>query len=314
MSVETLFVAILVGLTAAFLVLAVHRAIKAPTQKKRFTDALADIHAGELRDIDLNFVENKVEKPTGWMSFWRIKGQYAGQEYENDNQAGIGVFRNAVIGGLFGGLVFPQGVLGLIIGPIVIVVGQYVWLKIQAGKRISTMEKQLPLLLSGLRSYLQAGSTPQQAIISVAGEIPSPLGDELMIVRQNVNVAMPLDEALRRLSERVPSREMQFLASSIEIAIQSGANLEPQLRTIEGVVAQRSRVRAKLATAIASVRPTQIAATVAVPVFFLNSLREPESQAFWFSPDAFIYWLAVIFLFTFGVWGIRILIKRVQEM
>jgi tight adherence protein B len=314
MSVGTLLVAVLIGLTAAFLVMAIYKAIKAPAQKKRFTEALADIHAGELYDIDSSFAENKIEKPTGWMSYWRIKGQHAGQEYENNNQAGIGVLRNAVVGALFGALVFPRGALGLVLGPVVIIVGQYVWLKIQAGKRVSAMEKQLPLLLSGLRSYLQAGSTPQQAIISVAGEIPSPLGDELIIVRQNVNVAMPLDEALRRLSERVPSREMQFLASSIEIAIQSGANLEPQLRTIEGVVAQRSRVRAKLATAIASVRPTQIAATIAVPVFFLNSLREGESQAFWFSPDSLIYWLAILFLSAFGVWGIRILIKRVQEM
>lgn len=314
MDVVGLLLAFLVGLTALFLVLAIGKAMKAPSQKQRFQDALADMQAGELHDIDLAFAENRVEKASGWMSYWRLKAQNAGQEFDNDNSPGLAAIRNAVIGAAFGFLVFPTGVVGLVAVPAIVLVLQMFLLSAQAKKRVATMEKQLPLLLSGLRSYLQAGSTPQQAIISVADEIPSPLGDELKIVKQNVSVAMPLDEALRRLSARVPSREMQFLASSIEIAIRSGANLEPQLETIEGVVKQRARLRAKLATAIAAVRPTQIAAVVAVPVFMVNSLRDEQNRAFWFSPDAIIWWAAIVFLTLFGLWGMRVLIRRIEAM
>jgi tight adherence protein B len=189
-----------------------------------------------------------------------------------------------------------------------------VWFTQQARRRVTTMEKQLPLLLSGLSAQLQAGSNIQQALLAVADDLPEPLGDELRIVKQDINVAVPIDVAMRRLSARVPSREMQFLASSIEIAVRSGSNLEPQIRTIEGVVAQRTRLRQKLATAIASVRPTQIIAIAAVPVFFLNSIRDQQNQAFWLSPEALPWIVGIIFFTVFGLWGIRILIKRIETM
>lgn len=314
MEPDVLMTVVLAGLAAALLVLGVVKTLRDPSQKQKFEDALSDMKSGELHDLDMAFAENRVEKASGWFSAWRIRASNAGQVFDNDQSPGWNALRNMGIGAVVGLFVFPGGAIGAIAVPILILMLQWLWLGAQAKKRIATMEKQLPLLLSGLRSYLQAGSTPQQAIISVADEVPSPLGDELRIVKQSINVAVPLDEALRQLSMRVPSREMQFLASSIEIAVRSGANLEPQLETIEAVVAQRARVRAKLATAIASVRPTQIAATVAVPIFFLNSLRSEDSRAFWFSPDAFLMLLAVAFTTTFGLWGIRVLIKRVEAM
>ena len=314
MEPDVLLVVVLAGIAAALLVLGVFQTLRTPSNKQRFEDALSDMQSGELHDLDMAFAENRPEKASGWFSAWRIRADNAGQVFDNPNQPGWNALRNMGVAAVFGLLIFPGGVVGLVALPIVFLMFQYLWLGAQAKKRIATMEKQLPLLLSGLRSYLQAGSTPQQAIISVADEIPAPLGDELRVVKQSINVAVPLDEALRQLSQRVPSREMQFLASSIEIAVRSGANLEPQLETIEAVVAQRARLRSKLSTAIASVRPTQIAATVAVPVFFLNSLRDEQNRAFWLSPNSLTFVVLVVFSTVFGLWGIRVLIKRIEAM
>lgn len=313
MTVEALLVIFSVGATVLLVFLGVTRVLTQGTAQAQFLEGLQIQEHGELVDVNTTLTKNRVEKVTGWSGYWRSFANRAGQDHADPRTPGLIAAGSIILGAAFGYLVFPGGGIGAALVAICAPIAYRANLGRLARKRAFTLDKQLPLLLTGLRANLQAGSTPQQAIIALANELPNPLGGEIRSLRDELNVSVPLDVALAQLSARVPSREMQFLASSIEIAVRSGANLDPQLQSIETVVEQRIRLHHKLSAAIASVRPTQYAAAIAVPVFFFNSIRDPENEKFWFS-SAGLPWLAgVLVFYLFGLWGIRILIKRVEK-
>lgn len=314
MEVDVLAAVVLTALTAAFLALGIGQTLRAPVEKVKFQEALDDMMAGELRDLSRQTMQPTAPDKRGWFGYWKRTAAQAGQLFDNDRTPGWVALRIAGLAALAGMLVWPGGAVGLLAVPLVVVVAWAGWLRMQAGKRMATMEKQLPVLLAGLRSYLQVPLPPAEAIMNVADDVPSPLGDELQLVKNNVSIAMPLDQALQLMSDRVKSREMQFLVSSVEIAVTSGADLEPQLKTIEDVVEARTRARQKLATAVAGVRPTQIVASLAVPLFLINSFREPTSVAFWLSSMGIAVLAGVAVLTFVALWGMRVMIKRIENL
>jgi tight adherence protein B len=296
-------------LTAAFLVLGVVRTIQRPGRRIRLEQQLSEQAAGELHDLGMPKSQRH-----GWFGYWGRQASRAGVVSDSPTAAGWLPIRNAAFAALAGAVVFPGGVFGGVAGFAAGIAGTVLWWGYQARKRTAVMDKQLPLLLASLRSHLQTGATPQQALMAVADELPAPLGDELQAVKKSLSVAIPLDQTLQQLAERVPTREMQFLASSIEVAVRSGAALDGQLATIESIVRSRTRLRQNLATALASVRPTKWAAIAAVPLFFLNSLRTPENREFWFSADGLPWLLGAAALTFVGIWGMRLLVQRVETL
>jgi tight adherence protein B len=170
----------------------------------------------------------------------------------------------------------------------------------------------LPDLLSQLRSNIQAGSTPQQAMMAVADDIPAPLGDELKTLKRDLNVNVALETAMDDLAKRVPSREMKFLVASVEIAVRSGSDLDPQLATIQEIVQQRTRIRQKLRAAVAQVKPTQILAYGAVPLMFFVSTRTSGNVAYWFGPGIFVL-IGAASAYIAGGLAIRFMVKGVEN-
>lgn len=278
-----------------------------PLSAKRISAALQAQQSSELD------VANGSARLKGWFGYWYNLAVAAGRPIADHKAPGYVALAASVGGALFGYFALPGGPLGAIAMPLVALLAWRLLLGTAARRRLAAIDKQLPLLLSSLRANLRAGATAQQAIMSVADEVPAPLGDELKQLRQSLNVAVPLEEALRRLAARVPSREISFLAASIEIAVRSGADLEPQLVVIQDIVVQRTRLQQKLASAVAQVQPTRIIVILATILFAMNTIRDEESRTFWLSSLGIVVAIAVVFLTVLGLWGIRILVRRVEN-
>ncbi len=305
-----LFTAAGIAATAVLLTLAVVRSLQNPAKRASFEEALRVIGSSEL-DID-TALNKTTRRRRSWGEYWAARVARSGKVVAHPAAPGRTAAGLAGFAALFGLLVFPRGPLGLLAAPPLVLAGYRAWLDAEARKRVAAMEKQLPQLLSGLRANLQAGSTAQQAIVSVADDLPSPLGDELRTLRRDMDVNVPLETALRDLARRVPSREMQFLVASIEIAVRSGAHLDPQLATIQDIVSQRTRIRQKLRAAVAQVKPTKYLAYGAVPAMFAVSLRSAENRAFWFGPG--LLWLIVgAALYAAGGLVIRAMVRSVEN-
>lgn len=305
---QVMLVAVGFAGTAVMLWFAVIRASSTAAQVGRFDAALRHIAASEL-NIDTNLM--RTDKETrNWNDYWGDLVASTGRVVRNEG--GPGRFAIAVAGVTAVGGAVLFGVFGLLGGPLVGLLGLKTFLEFERNKRIQAIDKQLPILLAGLRANLSAQATPQQALMDVAEDMPAPLGDELRALRRDINVNIGLDAALQALSERVTSREVKFLVSSIQIAVRAGAELEPQIAVIQEIVTQRTRIRQKLRGAISQVKPTQYLALGAVPFMFIVSLRTGDQRRYWFGDGLFFLGVAVV-LYLAGAFAIRFMIKSVED-
>lgn len=305
-------VASIMGLAAA-LTLAVYRTLTTTGDKAKFDEALAIIQSSEITELDTPVQKDDDEdsKQT-WNSFWYKKAIQAGRVPADASTPGRYAAGAGIIGAIFGFFVFPGGITGVIMGAVAVGLG-YFYLGFEATKRRNTLDKQMPMLLSSLRSQMHAGVTVQAALINIADDIPSPLGDEIRQVRQDVNVSIPLDQALDSLAARVKSRQMQFLVSSIGIAVRSGSDLVPQLVTIEEISRQRFRIEGKIKSAVALAKPTAYLAMAAPALMFVwNSITNPEYLPYFFG-DGLLLGIAAVVLYTLGVVSVQLLIKNVEK-
>lgn len=294
---------------------AVWLTISRSRSSEKFDEALEIIQSSEITELDGDREEDVVlSGGWSWNKWWYQAAIRAGRTPSDSSSPGRFALGGTIVGALFGFLVFPGGLIGLLIAPIMVVAVGQAWLSYEASKRRAAMDAQMPLLLSSLRSQMHAGVTVQGALMNIADDLPSPLGDEVRQVKRDVNVSIPLDQALSALAQRVPSQQMQFLVSSIGIAVKSGSDLVPQLITIEEIAQQRARITAKIKSATALAKPTAILAAVApivLVIYFFFS--DPAYLNYFFGPGLFVLLIAVL-LYVGGIVTIRMLIKNVENV
>lgn len=307
---------LVIGALAAMtgtLVLAVYSTLSRPIASESFDDALSMMTGRDANEIDLSLSKGPDQQKKGWNGFWYTEFTKSGRQISDEGTPGRVILSIIALSLFFGIFVFPGGLLGLIV-PIVGVGVVYLFLAYEQSKRRATLEKQLPLVLSSLRTQMMAGVTVQGALINVADELPSPIGDEFRQVKADVSVSIPLEESLANLAKRLKSRLMFFLVSSIGVAIQSGSDLIPQLVTIEEIVRQRARIEGKIKSALAFARPTAYLA-MGVPALMGVYLfaTDPSYGNYFFGEG---WWLLAISIAAYagGVLLIRQIVKNVEKI
>lgn len=313
---DPLVILTIIGISglAVSLTLAVWRTITKPVSTDRFDEALAQITGTESFETDTTLSATKKTKKFTWSGYWYDLFVKSGRQIEDRDTPSRIMIGIIAITAFIGFFIFPGGPMGVAV-PAVAVLLVIVWLGMETNKRKGNLEKQLPMLLSGLRAQMQAGMNIQGAIATVAKDLPSPLGDEIRQVRDDVNVSVPLETALQSLADRSQSRIMKFLVSSMGIAIRSGSDLIPQLVVIEETVRQRARIQGKIASALALAKPTAYIA-MAAPVLLGGwmFISDPSYPAFYFSPDGFLMLLVALGLYVAGVVVVQIMVSNVEKV
>ncbi len=310
-----LILVIAVAAVAALVTLAVYRSLSGHSAGgETFEDALAKMTGTEDFSIDTSLAKTSKSSSFSWNKYWATAFEKAGRKVADPSGPGRMMLVFVVVAIFFGLAVWPGGVyFGFI--PVLVVAGMSLYLSLVRGRRKGQLEQQLPLLLSGLRTQMQAGLTAQGAILAVADELPAPLGDEIRIVKADVSVSVPLDVALQSLAERSQSRIMKFLVSSMGIAIRSGQDLIPQLVVIEETVRQRARIQGKIRSALAMAKPTayiSMAAPLALGAWMF--ITDPTYPAFYFGPNGFIMLLIAAMLYAAGVFTVFVMVSNVEKV
>lgn len=282
---------------------------------EKFDEALEIIKSSEITELDGTNTGSE-DSPSGWTwnNWWYSAVRKAGRQPAEKTTPGRVALGSVIVAALFGFLVFPGGISGLAVGGVAVVAAGRAWFSYEASKRRAAMDLQMPLLLSSLRAQMHAGVTVQAALINIADDLPSPLGDEVRQVKRDVNVSIPLEQALDALADRVPSKQMEFLVSSIGIAVKSGSDLVPQLVTIEEIAQQRSRILGKIKSAVALAKPTALlasAAPIVLAVYFF--LSDPAYIAYFLGPGLLFLFLA-IGLYVGGLLLIRLFVSNVENV
>jgi tight adherence protein B len=161
--------------------------------------------------------------------------------------------------GISGGISFLIGaVVGFFIPPF--------YVRRQQGKRLSRFNDQLSDMLNLMVNGLRAGYSIMQAMEAVSKELPSPISDEFHRVIQEMQLGIPMEKALDNLFRRIPSDDLDFVITAINVQREVGGNLSEILDTISFTIRERVRIKGEIRVMTSQVRASGTAMAL-IPIF-----------------------------------------------
>ena len=167
-------------------------------------------------------------------------------------------------------------------------------------KRILKFARQLPDALDMIVRSLRAGHPASVAIGLVAREMPDPLGTEFGIVSDEITFGLSLENAVRKLSQRVGFEGLHLLSVSLSIQSRTGGNLTEILHNLSSVLRERQKLRLKIRALSAEGRMSAwIISLFPVVMFLILQLAAPAYYGtVWNNPI-----ILPVFL-IFGIWAL----------
>jgi len=118
-----------------------------------------------------------------------------------------------------------------------------VWLRTRARKRVQEFVLQLPDTLALIIGGMRAGFSLQQSILNVSKEAPEPTATEFMRLGQELQLGIPLQEALDGMVRRIKSPDLEMIVSVFKIHGRVGGNLAMVLENVGSTIRERVRLR-----------------------------------------------------------------------
>lgn len=115
-------------------------------------------------------------------------------------------------------------------------------------RRVSSFEEQFPDCLEFVSRSMRAGHAFSVAIEMAHREFSEPLAGELRRAFEEQNLGQPLEIVLRKLSQRVPSMDVQFFVSAVLLQKRTGGNLAELLDKLANLIRERFKLRARIRT------------------------------------------------------------------
>ncbi len=175
----------------------------------------------------------------------------------------------AFLSWLLGGHGFDiQSAVSLIFGGVVgfFLPGFYV--RRQQRQRLTRFNDQLPDMLNLMVNGLRAGYSTMQAMEAVSKELPPPISDEFRRVVQEMQLGITMETALDNLLRRIPSDDLDFVITAINVQREVGGNLSEILDVISFTIRERIRIKGEIRVLTAQVR-TSGTFMALIPVFLV---------------------------------------------
>lgn len=203
------------------------------------------------------------------------------------------VFMSTVVTALLAYIIqpfIPSAVIGGIVGFFL----PRFYVKRQQTVRLYKFNDQLADMLNLMVNGLRAGYSTMQALEAVSRELPTPISDEFRRVVQEMQIGIPMENALENLLRRIPSDDLDFVVTAINVQREVGGNLSEILDTISFTIRERVRIKGEIRVMTASVR-TSGAVLSLIPVFLSLALWfvSPEYIGSFFDRGPVCGWAAV---------------------
>jgi tight adherence protein B len=161
----------------------------------------------------------------------------------------IAIVGLGLIAFLLGGQAWPSAVIGGVIGAFL----PRMYVRSQQAKRLQKFNDQLPDMLSLMVNGLRAGFSTLQAMEAVSKELPPPICDEFRRVVQEMQLGIPMEKALANLLRRIPSEDLDFVVTSINVQREVGGNLAEIMDIISYTIRERIRIKGEIRVLTAQV-------------------------------------------------------------
>jgi tight adherence protein B len=151
----------------------------------------------------------------------------------------------------------------------------------KARSRLNKFEEQFPDFLEFVARSMRAGHAFSVAIEMAYREFSDPLGGELRRAFEEQNLGQPLEIVLRKLSERVPSMDVQFFVSAVLMQKRTGGNLAEVLDKLAQLIRERFKLRARIKAASAQgIMSGRILSAIPAIVAGIMSVINPQYSRF----------------------------------
>lgn len=140
------------------------------------------------------------------------------------------------------------------------------YVKRQQTIRLNKFNDQLADMLNLMVNGLRAGYSTMQAMEAVSRELPSPISDEFRRVVQEMQIGITMEKSMENLLRRIPSEDLDFVVTAINVQREVGGNLAEILDTISFTIRERVRIKGEIRIMTAQVR-TSGAVLSLIPVF-----------------------------------------------
>lgn len=291
----------------------IYYTIKRTTQTVDFDSQLKDL----MDDEDDDKPKTKTNLLEKWNRHWGNLFKEAGVARYNDNNksAGRDVLIVIVVAAVILSLVIRNVLLGAAIAVAIPFIISFI-MKQRINKKSSALNQQLPGFIFALKAQIQASETNERAMLKVVDAMPSPLYEDLRIVKNKLLASSSFKESLEELSRKTSSKDLKFLAACMIQATSSGANLENQLDSIQKVLEARRKVDDEINQAVQSATPAMWIASLAIPGVFLGSvLLDSAAREFWLTqPLAWVILIGVAILYGISMFLVRGQVDKIKNI
>jgi len=175
--------------------------------------------------------------------------------------------------------------------------------KSRTGKFTEAFSDAIDIIVRGVKSGL-----PLHDCLKIIGqESPEPLAGEFLMLTENVAMGVPMEAALEKMYERMPTSELRFFAIVLSIQQKTGGNLAEALGNLSGVLRARKLMKEKIkALSAEAVASALIIGALPPGVVLLISVTSPAyMQPLFTDPRGHLMLLAA------GIWmGLGVFVMR----
>lgn len=160
-----------------------------------------------------------------------------------------------------------------------------VWVFLQYLRQMEERRKeafiaQLPELARVLSNAFSAGLALRTAVEMAADELDEPARTELQITAHSLRLGQSTEQALADLGDRLPSRELSVLVSTLIISSRAGGSMVTALRNLSSTLEARKEVRREVKTTMAqAVYTGYLIGAMGVGMLFLVNYIIPDGLA-----------------------------------
>ncbi len=112
--------------------------------------------------------------------------------------------------------------------------------------RLRQFEEQFPEVLEFLSRAMRAGHAFSVSLEMIHAEFREPVAGEFKRAFDEQNLGMPLDVALTKMGERVPSMDVHFFVSAVLLQKRTGGNLAELLDKLAHLIRERFKLRGRI--------------------------------------------------------------------
>jgi tight adherence protein B len=179
----------------------------------------------------------------------------------------------ALVLAVLGAQLMPRGI-ALVLAVAATAAAARAWVERRRAMRRDEFIAQLPDLARVLANGTSAGLSMAGAVALAARELPEPAAAEMRTVVQELRLGVPLEESLERLRDRLPSREVAVLMTTLIIQQRAGGDTVRALSELGGTLEARKDLLREIRTMLSGAVFTSylVAAMGAGTIVLINAL------------------------------------------